>query len=122
MKKILLLSLLPLAGCGIDANLGAVIGVAGTVGTVATIQRTPWDAVYSLVTGRDCSMVRLDRGETYCRPVEPPPEPPAFCTRSLAAVNCWQDPATVPGHPQGLADGPAGLTAEQEADRVRRWP
>jgi hypothetical protein len=121
MKKLLLLSLL-LAGCGIDANLGAFIGVAGTVGTVTAIQRTPWDAVYSLVTGRDCSMVRLDRGETYCRPVEPLPGPPAFCTRTLAAVNCWQDPATLPGQPHGVADGPAGLTAEQEADRVRRWP
>ena len=122
MKKILLLGVLALAGCGIADNLGAFIGVAGTVGTVATIQRTPWDAVYSLLTGRDCSAVRLDRGETYCRPVEPPPAAPAFCTRSLGAVNCWQDPATVPGHPQGLADGPAGLTPEQEADRVRRWP
>ena len=92
------------------------------MGSVATIQRTPADALYSLVTGRDCSVVRLDQGKTYCRPVEPQPEPQPFCTRSLGAVNCWQDPATVPGHPRGLADGPARLTAEQEANRVRTWP
>jgi hypothetical protein len=126
MKRFLLLSLLPgllpLAGCGVSANLAAVVGVAATAGTVATIQRTHFDAVYSLLTGRDCSMVRQDEGKTYCRPVEPEPEPPPFCTRSLGAVDCWQDRGTVPGQPRGVADGPSVLTPAQEADRVRTWP
>jgi hypothetical protein len=122
MKTVLLLSFLPLAGCGMTDNLIAFVGVATNVGSVATIQRTPMDAMYSLVTGRDCSVVRLDEGKTYCRPVEPKPEPPPFCTRTLGSITCWKDPATVPGQPRGVADGPSGLTAEQEADRVRRWP
>ena len=122
MKTILLLSLLPLAACGMTDNLVATVGVAANVGSVATIQRTPMDAVYSLWTGRDCSVVRLDQGKTYCRPVEPKPEPPPYCTRTLGAVDCWQNPATVPGHPRGLADGPAVLTPAQEANRVRTWP
>jgi hypothetical protein len=122
MKTILLLSLLPLAGCGMTDNLAATVGVAATVGSVAAIQRTPVDAVYSFWSGRDCSVVRLDQGKTYCRPVEPKPEPPPFCTRSLGAVDCWRNPDTVPGHPRGLADGPAVLTPAQEADRVRTWP
>jgi hypothetical protein len=122
MKKILLLGVLPLAGCGVTDNLAAAVGVAATAGSVAVIQRSPFDAVYSLATGRDCSVVRLDEGKTYCRAVEPKPEPPPFCTRTLASVTCWQDPATVPNQPRGLADGPAGLTAAQEADRVRTWP
>jgi hypothetical protein len=108
MKQFLLLGLLPLAGCGVI--------------TIPVIHRTVPDAVYSLWTGRDCSVVRLDEGKTYCRPLEPPPEPPAFCTRSLGSVDCWLDPATVPGHPRGVADGPSGLTAEQEANRLRTWP
>jgi hypothetical protein len=122
MKMILLLSLLPLAGCDVIDNLSATVGVAANVGSVAAIQRTPMDAVYSLWTARDCSVVRLDQGKTYCRPVEPKPEPPPFCTRTLGAVDCWQNPATVPGHPRGLADGPSVLTPAQEADRVRSWP
>jgi hypothetical protein len=122
MKIIILAGFLPLAGCGMSDNLIATALVGGTIGSVATIQRTPADAVYSWWTGRDCSLVRLDQGKTYCRPVEPPPEPPVFCTRSLGAVNCWQDPGSVPGSPRGVADGPAALTAEQEADRVRTWP
>jgi hypothetical protein len=126
MKTIILACVLAcaavLAGCGISDNLGAAIGTGAVVASVATIQRTPVDALYSLVTGRDCSVVRLDQGKTYCRPIEPEPEPPTYCTRSLGSVNCWKDPDTVPGHPRGVADGPSHLTAEQEADRVRTWP
>jgi hypothetical protein len=122
MKSFLLLALLPLAACGVSDNLAAAVGVAATVGTVAVIQRTPVDAVYSLATGRDCSMVRLDQGKSYCRPVEPKPEPPPFCTRSLGSVDCWQDRDTMPGNTRGVAEGPASLTAPQEADRVRTWP
>jgi hypothetical protein len=122
MKMIPLAFFLALTGCGITDNLAALIG-AGTIAvSVTTIQRTPPDALYSLLTGRDCSLVRLDQGKTYCRPVEPPPEPPVFCTRSLGSVNCWQDPASLPDHPHGVADGPTELTPEQEADRVRTWP
>jgi hypothetical protein len=122
MRELLLLCLLPLACCGMTENLSATVAVAANVGSIATIQRSPADAVYSWWTGRDCSIVRLDQGKTYCRPVEPPPEPPPYCTRGLATVNCWLDPATVPGHPRGVADGPSSLTAEQEANRVRTWP
>jgi hypothetical protein len=122
MTNILLLTFLPLAGCGMTDTLSAIVGVGANVATVAAIQRTPADAVYSWWTGRDCSMVRLDEGKTYCRPVEPPPDPPVFCTRSLGSVDCWRDPASMPGHPRGVADGPSSLTAEQEKDRVRTWP
>ncbi|MDR3533207.1 MAG: hypothetical protein P4L90_21950 [Rhodopila sp.] len=122
MKMILLASFLPLAGCGWSSNLIATAAVGANVGSVATIQRSPADAVYSWWTGRDCSIVRLDEGKSYCRPTEPKPEPPVFCTRSLGTVNCWEDPASVPGSPRPVADGPAGLTTEQEADRVRTWP
>jgi hypothetical protein len=122
MKKFLLLTFLPFAGCGMSDNLVAIVGVGANVASIAAIQRSPADAVYSWWTGRDCSVVRLDEGKTYCRPVEPEPEPPVFCTRSLGSVDCWRDPASMAGHPQGVADGPAGLTAEQERNRTRTWP
>jgi hypothetical protein len=129
MKMIYLTSVLLLTGCGITYDeipaigVGATaVGVAVTAGSVVAIQRTPGDALFSWLTGRDCSIVRLDQGKTYCRPVEPEPEPPPYCTRSLGSVNCWKDPDTVPGHPRGVADGPTTLTPEQEANRVRTWP
>jgi hypothetical protein len=122
MKLIFLAGVLPLASCGWPSYGIATAAVGVNIGSVATIQRTPMDAAYSWWTGRDCSIVRLDQGKTYCRPVEPKPEPPQFCTRSLGTVDCWTNPDSLPDHPRGVADGPTGLTAEQEAHRVRTWP
>ncbi len=114
-----------LARCGLPDPMTPIaavgVSVAASAGSIATIQRSPVDAVYSLITGRDCSIVRLDEGKSYCRPVDPPPEKPRFCTHSLAVANCWADPATLSDHPTSLADSPA-MTAEQEAYRVRKWP
>jgi hypothetical protein len=114
----LLLPVLVLAGC--DAAYEGVAAV--TVGSVATIHRTPVDAVVSLVTGKDCSMVRLDENKTYCRPIDPPPDAPPYCTRSLGVVDCWKDPAAMPDIPPEVADGPRTLTPAQNADRTRTWP
>jgi hypothetical protein len=119
----ILLFLLPLlTGCGATPEqLASGIGGFG-VGSIAVIQRSPFDAIYSTLTGRDCSVVRLDKGQTYCRETEPPPEPPPFCTRSLGVVDCWKEPWRLPGHPREVADGPRALTPPQEANRTRRWP
>lgn len=114
MHRILPLLLLLLPGCEPLA-----VGAAVTAGSVAVIGRTPVDAVVSAATGRDCSVVRLDRGQDYCKAEEAPPAPPPFCTRSLGRVDCWTAP--LPGR-RGVADGPAVLTEAQEANRTRRWP
>ena len=120
MRRLLLPPLLlPLAACD-PAALGAT--AAASVGSVAVIGRTPVDAAVSLARGRDCSVVRLDRGQSYCRAEEPPPAPPPYCTRSLGRVDCWREPPLALPMQRGVADGPTTLTAEQEAHRTRRWP
>lgn len=116
------LPVLLLIGCGATPEqLATGIGGFGAA-SVAVIQRSPFDAVYSVLSGRDCSVVRLDRGESYCRPQEEPPEAPRFCTRSLGVVDCWQEPSALLGHPREVADGPWVLSPEQDANRRRRWP
>jgi hypothetical protein len=98
-------------------------GIASAgVASVAVLGRTPIDAGYSAITGKDCSAVRLEQGKTYCRPTEPPPETPPYCTRSLGVVDCWMDPASVNGLAPQVADGPRALTPEQEKNRTRSWP
>lgn len=119
MRLVALLLLLLLPGCQASpVELTSVVGGV-TVGSVAVLQRTPVDAVWSLVTGRDCSAVRLEQGKTWCRHTKPPPQPPPYCTRSLGTVDCWADPKDKP--PQ-VADGPHTLTPEQDANRKRGWP
>jgi hypothetical protein len=120
MKHILPLIWL-LSGCAASPEQWVGGGMALGIGSIAVMGRTPMDAAVSLVTGRDCSVVRLEKRQSYCRPEEPPPEEPVFCTRSLGRVNCWKDPAALPGNPMGVADGPVGLTPAQEKDRTKGW-
>jgi hypothetical protein len=117
-----LLFLSTLIGCEATPEGLATAVVGGGVASVAIIQRSPFDAVYSALSGKDCSVVHLDRGQTYCRPTEPEPPAQPFCTRSLGVVDCWRDQAALPGHPTGVADGPNTLTPAQDANRTRRWP
>jgi len=107
-----------LGGCGPEAPVVAVLSVA----SIPVFHRTPVDMVVSAATGRDCSVVNLDRGERYCRAKEQPPEKPLFCTRSLGVADCWDDPLKVPNNPREIADGPRSLTPDQESDRTKRWP
>lgn len=116
------LAVVPLGGCGMPAELMSAGAIAGVAGTIAVFGRSPADLVVSLVSGKDCSIVRWDEGKSYCKPQEPPPQPPTFCTRSLGVVNCWSDPALLKDHPTQVADGPTTLSPAQEADRTARWP
>lgn len=55
----------------------------------------------------------------WTKPVEPPPAPPAFCTRSLGVVDCWANPEALNSPPpRGVADGPRTLTPAQEINRT----
>lgn len=115
----LLAALAAVGGCA----PGTAVPVVGALGAdIAVFGRTPVDMVVSGVTGRDCSVVRLDRGERYCKPTEPPPPPQPYCTRSLGVVDCWSDPAALPDAPSEVADGPRVLTPAQERNRTARWP
>jgi hypothetical protein len=120
MKAIFPVICLLLATCG-DPTQATGVGALVGIGSIAAIGRTPVDAVWSLASGRDCSVVRLEKGQSYCREPLPPPEPPPFCTRSLGRVDCWKDPASLPGHPVGVADGPDRLTPAQERERTKGW-
>ena len=114
------LLLLPLAVGGCAAPLGALAGA--NLAAIPVIHRNLFDAAYSVVTGRDCSVVRLDRNESYCVPPEEPIRVPPFCTPSLGAVDCWTGPDSLPGpRRRGVADQ-APPTPAQEADRTARWP
>jgi hypothetical protein len=102
----LVLALPALAGCQIGPTVAATSGpilVASGASLVLT-GRTPVDHVASWVTGRDCSLVHVERREAWCAPPAAPPAPQAFCTRSLGAVDCWTAPPSGAARP--VADPP----------------
>ncbi|WP_439598048.1 hypothetical protein [Falsiroseomonas sp.] len=103
---LLLLALPLLGGCQIGPTVGATAGpvlVASGASLILT-GRTPVDHVASLVTGRDCSLVRVERRESWCAPEAAPPPPQPFCTRSLGATDCWTVPPLT--GQRGVADPP----------------
>jgi hypothetical protein len=118
MFFLLLMGLLP--GCaGWVEPTGAL--AAADLASVTVFGRGILDIGVSAVSGRDCSIVRLDRGQTYCAPRDGPPKPEPFCTRSLGVVDCWADPGLLPAAPREVADGP-GPTPDQLRYRAARWP
>ncbi|MGH7067882.1 MAG: hypothetical protein ACREFO_01300 [Acetobacteraceae bacterium] len=117
-----LILLLPLTACGVAWT--TPVGAAAGVGLVSVIvlHRTPFDLLWSLASGEDCSIVRLDRGLSYCKPREAEPPQLPYCTRTLGWVDCWSDPLAFINPPQQVADGPYKLTPAQEKNRTNRWP
>jgi hypothetical protein len=115
----LLAALLPLGGCQpFYAASGTFAGL--NVVALTTLGRGLPDAVVSFIRDRDCSVVRLEQGQSYCVPPDRVTVP-EFCTHSLGIADCWARPALLPGHPVGLADTPAA-TPEQIARRAHHWP
>jgi hypothetical protein len=118
----LLVVLPPLSACHVVPPAPFVALGLIDAASVTVLGRDVADVAVSALSGRDCSVVRLDRGQSYCRPLEPPPERPEFCTRSLGRADCWSNPEALPGPVREIADGRWTLTEEQEQNRTRQWP
>lgn len=81
----LLLALaLPLAGC-------AEALVASTSSLMTTDKTLP-DQLISLAARKDCSILRRQRGRTYCREDEPNPAPNVYCFHTLGRAECFSKP------------------------------
>lgn len=119
MRIALLSMLLAFSACAPLHTTGAFLGVEAA--SVVVFGRGFVDLGVSAVSGRDCSIVRLDRRQTYCAPRDPPFDEGPYCTRSLARVDCWVDPATLPPGSGPVGDTPPP-TREQLEYRRARWP
>ncbi len=106
----------PAGGCAAAAVLGGVEGAS-----VAVFGRDVVDIGVSAITGRDCSVVRLDRQQPYCAAPETLPAAPPFCTRTLGVVQCWSNPQDLSAVVHEVADVPAA-TPEQARQITARWP
>ena len=79
--------------CLMSGGCVAAIGA----GTVAATNKTPIDHLVSLVSGKDCSVVRQHRGLTYCVEDEVTPAVRVHCYPTLGEVSCYAAPDPFPG-------------------------
>ena len=121
MRAVSLLILLVLTGLSGCAGSGVEAFGAMEATSVAVFGRGVADLGVSAITGKDCSIVRLDKGQNYCAPKEHLPEAPPFCSATLGTVQCWANPEAFVVLPHQLADAPS-LSAEQVKNVNARWP
>ncbi len=74
-------SLLMLGGCA------AFVGASGA--SIVGTQKSPTDHIISLASGKDCSTVRLERGQTFCVEDEVKTTPQFNCYKTIGSVTCY---------------------------------
>lgn len=76
------------------------------------------DYIASRMTGRECNAGFIQEGDNWCAPPERPPPPQPYCTRSWNGVDCWGRPDQMPNVAPEVAEGPTGLTQDQNSKRL----
>ncbi len=88
MRRVLfiagLVMLAAISGCSVIPTFAAAEGVS----TVLT-KKTVTDHIVSLARGKDCSTIRVDRGQSYCVEDEINPPVNVYCYRTLGSVSCY---------------------------------
>ena len=69
------------------------LGSASVIGSDKTME----DHVVSLASGKNCSLIRREKGLTYCEEDEPKIKQNLYCYKTLATVTCYDRPDTLPG-------------------------
>ena len=114
--------LLPLALAALACGCAGAVALAGVeAASVTVFGRDVVDIGVSAFSGRDCSVVRLDRQQSYCAARDSLPGPPPFCTQTLGQAECWANPAAFAVLPRRLADTPRA-TGDQVRQVVTGWP
>lgn len=84
LLTVILAAVLFLSGCGAVVLEGASVMVS---------DKTASDHLVSWFSGKDCSVVRSDKGLEYCVEDQPPMiKPNVYCYRTLASVSCYTQP------------------------------
>jgi hypothetical protein len=99
-KFLLLLSVGLLSACGPVMSTG-VPGLAQVdILTVMGTDKTVVDHVVSYSSGKNCSAVRLEKGQHYCEEDEPRIQQNIYCYNTLGSVTCYTKPDPYDGRHQ----------------------
>ncbi|MBM3565110.1 MAG: hypothetical protein FJX42_03235 [Alphaproteobacteria bacterium] len=83
-----LFALAALSGCSAVPGFAQVEGVS----TVVT-EKPLSDHIVSFFSGKNCSVIRREKGQTYCEEDElKTTQAKVYCYKTLGAVNCYDRP------------------------------
>ena len=87
----LIVPILFLAGC---AGSGFVPGAAQLEGVSVVVTQKPFtDHIVSFFSGKNCSTIRREQGQTYCEEDElQPGAAKVYCYRAIGGVTCYYRP------------------------------
>lgn len=115
--KFALLSLLLLSGCGGAAATG-VPGLGQLeMFTVMGTDKTIVDHVVSASSGKNCSSVRLEKGDYYCEEDEPKVVQNIYCYKTLASVTCYDRADPYQGRYQKIGNNDHNLVDPKQQRR-----
>lgn len=99
----------PLAAALLAALLPGGCAAALGAGAIAATGKTPIDHLYSLATGKDCSLVRKQHDLTYCAEDQPEIALAVHCYPTLGEATCYRTADPYPGSQRelGLTPQPA---------------
>ncbi len=96
----------PLAAALLTALLPGGCAAALGAGAIAATGKTPIDHLYSLATGKDCSLVRKQHGLTYCAEDQPEIALAVHCYPTLGEATCYRTTDPYPGSQRELGGTP----------------
>ena len=104
------IGLLLLGACGPLVPSSAAVAYLMLEGSVvARTGKTMADHTISLTSGKHCSIVRLENGQTYCSEDQVFPKPVVYCYRELAEVTCYERPNPDPSGGPPIGDNSHNL-------------
>jgi hypothetical protein len=78
--------------------------------SIVTTDKMMEDHVISALAGKNCSTVRVGRGEPYCEEDEVMPQVRVHCYRNLGGVTCYDRPDPYKQNHQRLGDNDHNYT------------
>lgn len=89
-----------MGGCSAGVSPNAVPTVGGVTAPLAQFEimsvvssdKTIGDHIVSWTSGKDCSSVRVQLGQYYCKEDEPKDPPKPYCYRTMGRVDCYATP------------------------------
>ena len=90
-----------LTSCALAPLVVPIAAVEGL--SLVTTEKAVEDHLFSAYSGKDCSAVRVNKGDTYCKEDEPNPTPAVHCYRTLGDITCYNQPDPQQGEGGGVA-------------------